>query len=60
MACRQEQERYLTLKKMRDLAEKAAKIDNSAYYIIERQDKSLWYVKRGDKFTGKIKETVLP
>jgi pyruvate/2-oxoacid:ferredoxin oxidoreductase alpha subunit len=60
MSCKQDNEKYATINKVRELAKKAAKIDGGRYLIVEKPDKTYIIVKYGESFVGIIKEYIFP
>lgn len=60
MSCEKDNQRYATIVKMRELAKKSAKMEQSVFVLIEKPDGSFYFVKKGEEFTGKIEEYIYP
>lgn len=60
MSCRQDNIRYSTIKKMRELAKKAATMEQSIFMLIENSDGSFYFVKKGEQYTGNVEEYIYP
>ena len=59
MACAKESKEYFTLQKVRELAEKMAKMENNSFVIFKLGDGS-FYFERESVFKGEVIEYVLP
>ena len=59
MACAKESKEYFTLKKVRELAEKMAKLENNSFVIFNLGDGSFSFERESD-FKGEVLEYIFP
>lgn len=52
--------RLSSIEKMREIARKAAKMEQSVFILIEKNDGTFGFVKDGERYTGKLIEYVYP
>ncbi|WP_277134443.1 hypothetical protein [Bacteroides congonensis] len=52
--------RLASIEKMREIARKAAKMEQSVFIIIEKNDGTFGFVKNGERYIGKLIEYVYP
>ena len=52
--------RFASIEKIRELARKAAKMEQSVFILIEKNDGTFGFVKDGERYTGKLIEYVYP
>ena len=52
--------RLASIEKMREIARKAAKMEQSVFVLIEKPDSTYYFVKDGEDYTGTFVEYVYP
>lgn len=52
--------RVTSIEKMREIARKVAKMEQSVYILYSKEDATIGFVKEGEEYTGKFIEYVYP
>lgn len=52
--------RVFSVKEMREIAKKTAKLENSIFVLIEKEDGSISFIKDGEKYRGVFIEYIYP